>query len=64
MSLVDICAVIVISSLVLDRLARRHLPNFLGNYGVPQALRDCVEGQRDVLIAQPALAEVMTSDLL
>uniref|UniRef100_A0A8C1UH35 RNA helicase n=1 Tax=Cyprinus carpio TaxID=7962 RepID=A0A8C1UH35_CYPCA len=42
------------------RLARRHLPNFLGNYGVPQALRDCVEGQRDVLIAQPALAEPLS----
>uniref|UniRef100_A0A9J8AWN5 RNA helicase n=1 Tax=Cyprinus carpio carpio TaxID=630221 RepID=A0A9J8AWN5_CYPCA len=41
-------------------LARRHLPNFLGNYGVPQALRDCVEGQRDVLIAQPALAEPLS----
>ncbi|XP_016113209.1 RNA helicase Mov10l1 [Sinocyclocheilus grahami] len=42
------------------RLARRHLPNFLGNYGVPQALRDCVEGQKDVLIAQPALAEPLS----
>ncbi|XP_052403443.1 RNA helicase Mov10l1 isoform X3 [Carassius gibelio] len=42
------------------RLARRHLPNFLGNYSVPQALRDCVEGQRDVLIAQPALAEPLS----
>uniref|UniRef100_A0A671RWF1 RNA helicase n=1 Tax=Sinocyclocheilus anshuiensis TaxID=1608454 RepID=A0A671RWF1_9TELE len=55
----EICAVMV-SSLVFDRLARRHLPNFLGNYGVPQALRDCVEGQKDVLIAQPALAEPLS----
>ncbi|XP_072528268.1 RNA helicase Mov10l1 isoform X2 [Salminus brasiliensis] len=39
------------------RLARRHLPNFLGNYPVPQALRECVEGQNDVLVFQPALGE-------
>ncbi|KAK7162511.1 hypothetical protein R3I93_006737 [Phoxinus phoxinus] len=39
------------------RLTRRHLPNFLGQYGVPQALRDCVEAQKDVLVVQPALAE-------
>ncbi|KAK2901476.1 hypothetical protein Q8A67_009591 [Cirrhinus molitorella] len=42
------------------RLARRHLPNFLGNYGVPQALKDCVEGQKDVLCVQPALAEPLS----
>ncbi|KAI2667140.1 RNA helicase Mov10l1 [Labeo rohita] len=42
------------------RLARRHLPNFLGNYGVPQALRDCVEGQKDVLVVRPALAEPLS----
>ncbi|KAA0718491.1 RNA helicase [Triplophysa tibetana] len=42
------------------RLAKRHLPNFLGNYAVPQALRDCVEAQRDVLIVQPALAEPLS----
>ncbi|XP_051553163.1 RNA helicase Mov10l1 [Myxocyprinus asiaticus] len=39
------------------RLVRRHLPNFLGNFAVPQALRDCVEAQRDVLVVQSALAE-------
>ncbi|RXN04528.1 RNA helicase Mov10l1 isoform X1 [Labeo rohita] len=49
-----------ISSLVFIRLARRHLPNFLGNYGVPQALRDCVEGQKDVLVVRPALAEPLS----
>ncbi|KAG5830473.1 hypothetical protein ANANG_G00311000 [Anguilla anguilla] len=42
------------------RLLRRHLPNFLGNYPVPQALRDCVEQQADVLVAQPKLAEALT----
>ncbi|XP_055057100.2 RNA helicase Mov10l1 isoform X4 [Misgurnus anguillicaudatus] len=42
------------------RLAKRHLPNFLGNYAVPQALRDCVEAQKDVLIVQPALAEPLS----
>uniref|UniRef100_A0A8C8G5Y0 RNA helicase n=1 Tax=Oncorhynchus tshawytscha TaxID=74940 RepID=A0A8C8G5Y0_ONCTS len=26
-----------------QRLTKRHLPNFLGNYPVPQALRDCME---------------------
>ncbi|KAJ8377387.1 hypothetical protein AAFF_G00260470 [Aldrovandia affinis] len=39
------------------RLLRRHLPNFLGNYPVPQALRDCVEAKGDVLVAQPQLGE-------
>ncbi|XP_048035769.1 RNA helicase Mov10l1 isoform X1 [Megalobrama amblycephala] len=42
------------------RLARRHLPNFLGHYGVPQALRNCVEAQKDVLVIQPALAEPLS----
>ncbi|XP_067308274.1 RNA helicase Mov10l1 isoform X2 [Pseudorasbora parva] len=42
------------------RLTRRHLPNFLGQYGVPQALRDCVEAQKDVLVVQPALAEPLS----
>uniref|UniRef100_A0AAR2KF56 RNA helicase n=1 Tax=Pygocentrus nattereri TaxID=42514 RepID=A0AAR2KF56_PYGNA len=36
---------------------RRRLPNFLGNYPVPQALRECVEAQNDVLVVQPALGE-------
>ncbi|XP_058263651.1 RNA helicase Mov10l1 [Hemibagrus wyckioides] len=39
------------------RLVRRHLPNFLGSYPVPQALRDCVEAKTDVLVVQPALGE-------
>ncbi|XP_077098375.1 RNA helicase Mov10l1 isoform X2 [Siphateles boraxobius] len=42
------------------RLTRRHLPNFLGQYAVPQALRDCVEAQKDVLVVQPALAECLS----
>ncbi|CAM4596887.1 unnamed protein product [Leuciscus chuanchicus] len=42
------------------RLTRRHLPNFLGQYAVPQALRDCVEAQKDVLVVQPALAEPLS----
>ncbi|KAJ8245693.1 hypothetical protein GJAV_G00273480 [Gymnothorax javanicus] len=42
------------------RLQRRHLPNFLGNYPVPQALRDCVEQQGDVLVVQPKLAEPLS----
>ncbi|KAF4081456.1 hypothetical protein AMELA_G00161620 [Ameiurus melas] len=41
------------------RLGRRHLPNFLGNYPVPQALRDCVEAKTDVLVVQPALGELL-----
>ncbi|XP_060764793.1 RNA helicase Mov10l1 [Neoarius graeffei] len=39
------------------RLVRRHLPNFLGNYPVPQALRNCVEAKADVLVVQPVLGE-------
>ncbi|KAI5100366.1 RNA helicase Mov10l1, partial [Silurus meridionalis] len=39
------------------RLVRRHLPNFLGSYLVPQALRDCLEAKTDVLAVQPALGE-------
>ncbi|XP_020501549.1 RNA helicase Mov10l1 [Labrus bergylta] len=42
------------------RLTKRRLPNFLPNYPVPQALRDCVEAQNDVLIAQPCLGEVLS----
>ncbi|KAM4618202.1 RNA helicase Mov10l1 [Polymixia lowei] len=43
------------------RLTKRRLPNFLGNFPVPQALRDCVEAQRDVLVAQPCLGEALSS---
>uniref|UniRef100_A0A8B9JWB1 RNA helicase n=1 Tax=Astyanax mexicanus TaxID=7994 RepID=A0A8B9JWB1_ASTMX len=42
------------------RLARRHLPNFLGNYTLPQALRECVEAKKDVLVVQPALGEPLS----
>ncbi|KAI4905646.1 hypothetical protein NFI96_011343, partial [Prochilodus magdalenae] len=42
------------------RLAKRHLPNFLGNFPVPQALRECVEAQKDVLVVQPALGEPLS----
>ncbi|KAL4640696.1 RNA helicase Mov10l1 [Arapaima gigas] len=40
--------------------SKRHLPNFLPNYPVPKALRDCVEAQGDVLLAQPQLAEPLS----
>ncbi|KAM9352325.1 RNA helicase Mov10l1 [Symphorus nematophorus] len=42
------------------RLMKRRLPNFLRNYPVPQALRDCVEAQSDVLVIQPCLGEVLS----
>uniref|UniRef100_A0A8C9W6S7 RNA helicase n=1 Tax=Scleropages formosus TaxID=113540 RepID=A0A8C9W6S7_SCLFO len=42
------------------RLSKRHLPNFLANYPVPKALRDSVEAQRDVLLAQPQLTEPLS----
>ncbi|KAL0968038.1 hypothetical protein UPYG_G00261490 [Umbra pygmaea] len=45
-----------------QRLTKRHLPNFLGNYPVPQALRDCVESDSDVLVAQPCLGESLSVD--
>lgn len=40
------------------RLTKRRLPNFLPNYPLPQALRDCMEAQSDVLVVQPCLGEV------
>lgn len=40
------------------RLTKRRLPNFLPNYPLPQLLRDCVEAQSDILVAQPSLGEV------
>uniref|UniRef100_A0A3Q3JG10 RNA helicase n=1 Tax=Monopterus albus TaxID=43700 RepID=A0A3Q3JG10_MONAL len=43
-----------------SRLTRRKLPNFLPNYPVPQALRDCVELGSDVLVIQPCLGEVLS----
>ncbi|KAM9753147.1 RNA helicase Mov10l1 [Menidia menidia] len=42
------------------RLSKRRLPNFLANFPVPHALRDCVETQKDVLVFQPCLGEVLT----
>uniref|UniRef100_A0A669E9H7 Mov10 like RISC complex RNA helicase 1 n=1 Tax=Oreochromis niloticus TaxID=8128 RepID=A0A669E9H7_ORENI len=36
----------------------RRLPQFLPNYPVPHALRDCVETQSDVLVVEPCLGEV------
>ncbi|KAM3870151.1 RNA helicase Mov10l1-like [Diretmus argenteus] len=44
-----------------SRFTKRRLPNFLGNYPAPQTLRDCVEAQGDVLVAQPSLGEVLSS---
>ncbi|XP_041650472.1 RNA helicase Mov10l1 [Cheilinus undulatus] len=43
------------------RLTKRRLPNFLPSYPVPQALRDCVEAQGDVLVVQPCLGEALSS---
>ncbi|XP_068579229.1 RNA helicase Mov10l1 isoform X2 [Cebidichthys violaceus] len=40
------------------RSIKRRLPNFLAHYPLPQALRDCVEAQNDVLVVQPCLGEV------
>lgn len=40
------------------RLLKRRLPNFLPNYPLPKALRDCVEAQNDILVVQPCLGEV------
>ncbi|XP_063767729.1 RNA helicase Mov10l1 [Eleginops maclovinus] len=42
------------------RLTNRRLPNFLPNYPLPLALRACVEAQRDVLVVQPCLGEVLS----
>ncbi|XP_045894481.1 RNA helicase Mov10l1 isoform X2 [Micropterus dolomieu] len=42
------------------RLIKRRLPCFLPNYPVPQALRDCVEAQSDVLVVQPCLGELLS----
>lgn len=45
------------------RSFKRRLPNFIANYPLPQALRDCVEAQHDVLVAQPCLGEVSSHHL-
>uniref|UniRef100_A0A7N6ARA9 RNA helicase n=1 Tax=Anabas testudineus TaxID=64144 RepID=A0A7N6ARA9_ANATE len=52
----DACPVQTIPTHVITR----RLPNFLPNYPVPHALRDCVEAQSDVLVVQPCLGEVLT----
>ncbi|XP_074862033.1 RNA helicase Mov10l1 [Carettochelys insculpta] len=39
------------------RSCRRHLPNFLPHYPVPDRLRKCVEQKLDILTFQPLLAE-------
>ncbi|XP_070686569.1 RNA helicase Mov10l1 [Pempheris klunzingeri] len=64
----DACPVSVMPSHVITvsaprgppRLTKRRLPNFLPMYPVPHALRDCVESQRDVLVVQPFLGEVLS----
>uniref|UniRef100_A0A3B3ZU81 RNA helicase n=1 Tax=Periophthalmus magnuspinnatus TaxID=409849 RepID=A0A3B3ZU81_9GOBI len=43
------------------KLTKRRLPNFLPSFLVPQALRDCVEAQSDVLVVQPSLGEVLSA---
>uniref|UniRef100_A0A8C4HEP8 RNA helicase n=1 Tax=Dicentrarchus labrax TaxID=13489 RepID=A0A8C4HEP8_DICLA len=42
------------------RLTKRRLPNFLHNYPLPQALRDCVDADNDVLVVKPCLGEVLS----
>lgn len=44
----------------LPKFTKRRLPNFLPSFPVPQALRDCVEAQSDVLVVQPCLGEVLS----
>ncbi|XP_047452649.1 RNA helicase Mov10l1 [Mugil cephalus] len=43
------------------RLSQRSLPNFLPQYPVPKALRDCVEAQSDVLVVQPCLGQELSA---
>ncbi|XP_028286299.1 RNA helicase Mov10l1 [Parambassis ranga] len=43
-----------------QRQNKRCLPNFLPRFPVPQALRDCVEAQKDVLVVEPCLGEVLS----
>ncbi|XP_049929226.1 RNA helicase Mov10l1 [Epinephelus moara] len=52
--------VITVTAPKETRLTKRRLPNFLPNYPLPQALRDCVETQSDVLAVQPCLGEVLS----
>lgn len=41
------------------KLTKRRLPIFLPNFPVPQALRDCVVAQNDVLVVKPCLGDVL-----
>ncbi|MGH0156260.1 UNVERIFIED_CONTAM: hypothetical protein FKN15_042012 [Acipenser sinensis] len=43
-----------------SRFSKRHLPNFLGQYPIPQKLRECFELKNDVLVAEPELAEPLS----
>ncbi|XP_015237818.1 PREDICTED: putative helicase Mov10l1 isoform X1 [Cyprinodon variegatus] len=45
---------------VARRLSKRRLTNFLPGFPVPNALRDCVELNKDVLAVQPCLGEVLS----
>ncbi|XP_070828887.1 RNA helicase Mov10l1 [Chaetodon trifascialis] len=64
----DVCSVSTVPTHVFTvsaprdtpRLTKRWLPSFLPTYQVPQALRDCVEGQSDVLVVQPCLGEALS----
>ncbi|KAK0142880.1 RNA helicase Mov10l1 [Merluccius polli] len=53
--------VTVASQHVPSRLTKRRLPNFLGSYPVPHAVRECVEAERDVLVVRPCLGEVLAA---
>ncbi|MBN3283558.1 M10L1 helicase, partial [Polyodon spathula] len=47
----------VLPACLPPRFSKRHLPNFLGQYPIPQKLRECFELKNDVLVAEPELAE-------
>ncbi|MBN3305229.1 M10L1 helicase, partial [Amia calva] len=48
----------------IHRNSKRTLPSFLGQYPVPQLLRECLETQGDVLVAQPELGQPLSLDSL
>ncbi|TKS73686.1 RNA helicase [Collichthys lucidus] len=64
----DLCPVSAVPTHVITvsapkdtpRLTKRRLPNFLRNYTLPQAFRDCVETHSDVLAVEPSLGEVLS----
>ncbi|XP_061679287.1 RNA helicase Mov10l1 isoform X2 [Syngnathoides biaculeatus] len=43
------------------RFPNRLMPFFLPHYLVPQPVRDCVAGQKDILVVQPCLGEVLSA---